>query len=171
MGLGGVTDALRRMVRAALDLPVKPGTPPSIMHLGLYRARVDACASDGSTVDVKPDDSRISAEKGVKLDVGIPGAVATVQPGCYVHLGWRGGDPGQPYCIPCWDTGATTIKLVLKAQTVYLGDEAGAEALCRKSDFDNHTHAFGSIACSTGVVSGATAGAAGITGTAQVRGK
>lgn len=131
--MAGVIDTLRATVRGALGLPADPGAPPDLMRLGLYRARVDAVAADGSTLDVTPEDKRISAEKGVPVRVGIPGAVAVVQAGAVVLLGWERGDPGRPYCVPSWESGATVTKLVLKASTVYLGDEAGADSVALAS--------------------------------------
>ncbi len=137
-----LTDGLRKMIRAAVGLPLDPGEPPDLMRLGLYRARVDKCASDGSKLDVTPSDARISPEKNVTLLAGVPGAVATMSPGAIVLLGWERGDPAKPYCVPCWEQGATVTKLVLKATTVYLGEESGAVALVTKTDFDSHTHLF-----------------------------
>jgi hypothetical protein len=169
--MAGLIDRFRDVVRAVLKLPEDPGEPPDLMRLGLYRARVDVCATDGSTVDLTPEDKRISPEKGVPMRVGIPGATTVVQPGAIVLLGWERGDPSRPYAVPSWESGATVTKLVLKATTVYLGDESGAEPLMRKSDFDNHVHPFGGLLCSNGTISGSTGGAPAATGTALVRGK
>lgn len=91
------------------------------MRLGLYPANVDSCASDGSTCDVTPADKRISAEKNVKVRVGIPSTVAVVSPGATVLLGWERGDPGSPYCMPGWGIGATVTKLQLNAQAIEIG--------------------------------------------------
>jgi hypothetical protein len=119
MGLG-VTDALRAVIRAAVGLDVDPGTPPDLMRLGLYPAQVQAVASDGSTLDVAPADTRISGEKNVQLRVGVPGQVAIVQPGAVVLLGWEGGDPKRPYCVPHWDQGANVSKLTFNATAIEL---------------------------------------------------
>jgi hypothetical protein len=109
MGMGLISDELRALVRRILRLPEDPGQPPDLVRLGLYRARVDVC--DGSTVDVSPEDPRISPEKGVPLLVPIPGAVVNVSPGAIVHLGWEKGDPSRPYCTPIWEAGATLVSL------------------------------------------------------------
>lgn len=101
----------RALIRKVLGLPEDDGAPPDLVRLGLYRARVDACASDGSTLDVTPEDKRISPEKNVPVRVGIPGAVAVVQAGAIVLLGWERGDPGRPYCVPSWERGATLSSL------------------------------------------------------------
>lgn len=141
MGLG-LVDGFREAIRVMLGLPADPGMPPDLVRLGLYRARVDVCQSDGGHVDVTPDDKRISPEKNVPVRVGIPGSYAVVSPGAVVLLGWTGGDPKLPYCVPSWETGATVTKLVIKATTVYLGDEAGTDALVKKSEFNGHTHKY-----------------------------
>jgi len=133
----GPVDAFRAAVRAAVGMSNVPGEAPDLMRLGLYRATVTACASDGSTLDVTPTDARISPEKNVRFLVGIPGAVMTVQPGGVVHLGWERGDPLLPYCVPAWESGATVTKLVLAAQSLFLGAEAGALALATKTDIEN----------------------------------
>lgn len=111
--MAGVSDRLRAVIRAALGLPKDPGAPPDLMRLGLYPARVDKCASDGSVVDVTPDDSRISPEKNVKLVVPIAGAVMTFAPGAIVRLGWEKGDPARPFCIPIFDAGASLLSLAI----------------------------------------------------------
>jgi hypothetical protein len=125
--VAGVVDTLRGVVRAALGLPADPGAPPDLLRLGLYRARVDAAASDGSKLDVTPEDTRISPEKNVPLRVGIPGAVHIAKQGDVVLLGWERGDPARPYCAPHWETGATISKLTLNvgSQTLVMDDNAG----------------------------------------------
>jgi hypothetical protein len=109
--MAGVSDRLRAVIRAALGLPKDPGAPPDLMRLGLYPARVDKCASDGSVVDVTPDDPRISPEKNVRLVVPIAGAVMTFAPGAIVRLGWEKGDPSRPFCVPIFDAGASLLSL------------------------------------------------------------
>lgn len=121
-----LTTSFRRLVRIALGLDEEPGKPPQIDQLAFYRAEVKACASDGSTVDLQPEDSRIKGHQQVPVRTGVPGLVAVVQPGAIVHLGWIGGDPSKPVAVPIWES-ATTTKLVLAATTVYLGAESGAQ--------------------------------------------
>lgn len=148
--MAGVVDSFVKMIREIVGLPADPGSPPDIMRLGLYRSRVDVCQSDGSACDVTPDDKRISPEKNVPVRVGIPGAVAVVAPGAIVLLGWTGGDPSKPYCVPSWESGATVTKVIIKAAIVYAGDESGAKALVTKDDFDAHTHLPGAITAPVG---------------------
>jgi hypothetical protein len=124
-----LSGGFRALVRKIVGLPTDEGQPPQIDRLAMYRARVDVCAPDGSKLDVTPEDKRISPEKNVPVRTGIPGLVAIVTPGAIVMLGWDGGDPKKPYCVPAWEPGATVTKLVLKATQVFIGDEAGLTAL------------------------------------------
>jgi hypothetical protein len=117
---------LRSVIRAALGMPTDPGSPPDLMMLGLYRATVNSAASDGSTLDVTPEDTRIPPAKNVPMRVGIPGAVVVVQAGSVVLIGWERGDPARAYCVPSWESGASVTKLVFPATTVYLGAESGS---------------------------------------------
>lgn len=157
------------VVRAALGLDPDPGQPPDILHLGLYPSRVDACASDGSTCDVTPANALISARKNVPVRAGIPGAVAVVEPGAIVCLAFEGGDPGQPFIDPTWTQGATVSKLVVNAQMVYIGAEAGAEALVKKSDFDNHTHQVPYVPGTSGSATATAAKPTAAAGTTQLK--
>jgi hypothetical protein len=154
MGLG-VTDRFVGLVRAALGLTDSP--VPSIMRLGRYRCTVTAQNADG-TVDLTPDDTRISAEKNVVVHVSPPGASWQVQPGAIAWMGWTGGDPSKPYCTPDYEAGAVVTKLVLKANMVFVGDEPGAKALVSKDDFDAHVHTGPSTTCANGAAwTGSTA--------------
>ncbi len=113
-------NALRSFVRACVGLPDDPGKPPLIDRLAFYRAQVVSASSDGKTLDVKPEDTRISAHQQVPIRVGIPGATAVVTPGAVVMLGWDGGNPKLPYCVPHWESGATVTKLTFDAQVIEL---------------------------------------------------
>ena len=119
------------------------------MLLGLYRATVIACSADGSTYDVQPEDARIPAAKQVPVRVGIPGAVAVIQPSAVVLLGWEKGDPSKPYCVPSYEAGATVLTLTLNANMVNLGG-TGGEAFVKKSEFNNHVHTGPSTVCANG---------------------
>jgi len=153
MGLG-LVDGFREAIRVLLGLPADPGQPPDLMRLGLYRARVDVCQSDGQHCDVTPDDKRLSAEKNVPVRVGIPGAQAAVAPGAVVLLGWERGDPARPFCVPSWESGATVLQLILNAVALYLGAQAGALPAARQTDpVDLGTFAF-QQASGSGVTNG-----------------
>lgn len=134
----------KQAVRAILGLPIDPGQPPDLMRLGLYPARVDVCASDGSTCDVTPDDKRISPQKNVPVRVGIPGAVSVVAPGAVVLLGWERGDPAKPYVTPAWTAGATVNELVLNATMAYIGAKGGANFIALANKVQNYLTALSS---------------------------
>lgn len=115
-----LADGFRALVRRIVGLPDDEGKPPQIDRLAHYRARVDLCAADGSTLDITPEDPRISPEKNVRLLVGVPGQTAIIQPGAIVWLGWDAGNPARPHCLPCFES-ASVIKLVLNATQVLIG--------------------------------------------------
>lgn len=121
-----LTQKMRNVVRAIVGMPEDPGQAPIIDRLAWYEAQVTAWASDGSTCDLTPFDSRISPENGVKVLVGIPGSSSVVQPGptALVMLGWERGDPGKPRCIPIWEAGAPVTKLSLAAAEIDLAGNA-----------------------------------------------
>jgi hypothetical protein len=104
--------AFRALVRRIVGLSDVEGAPPVIDRLAHYRARVDACAVDGATLDVTPEDKRISPEKNVPLRLGIPSMTIVVQPGAIVWLGFDGGDPRKPHCLPCWETAMVTKVII-----------------------------------------------------------
>lgn len=118
----------RNTIRSLIGLPLDPGQPPDLMRLGMYRATVMACASDGSTCDVQPEDSRIAGAKSVPVRVGVPGLQAVVQQGAIVLLGWERGDPSRPYCVPHWES-TTPIKLTFNANEIDLAGNAYAMVL------------------------------------------
>jgi hypothetical protein len=170
-----LTTRFRRAVRAALDFADPDGAMPAIDRLAFYECEVKAVAQNGETVDLQPLDPRIRPHQGVPVRTGVPGVAPIVKTGSTALLGWETGNPGRPY-VPAWLLGAGVAKLVVKADMVFLGDESGAEALVKKSEFVGHTHDFGTLQCpntGTGAVAitGATAGAATITGTTNVQAK
>lgn len=132
-------EAWNRAVRGAFS---------RIDYFALYRARV--VAQNNQTVDVTPDDKRLPGMQGVRLRHGVPGLTVTVQPGCYILVGWEGGNPKAPYaCL--WDGGEGVTEIVVKADNVYVGDKANAEPIPLgnkllqrvvdiESKFDGHTH-------------------------------
>lgn len=121
----GLINEWRRLVFEWLGLD--PDRTPRVDRLALYRARVDVCASDGSTVDVTPEDSRLVAMQSVPVRVSPPGAQWQVSPGARCLIGWSDGDDSKPYAMPAYDASATVVKLVLNGTTVILGAESGAQ--------------------------------------------
>ena len=106
---------------------MSPDDGMAVDRLALYRAQVKACASDGSTVDVAPEDARLDAMQGIPVRVGIPGAVAIMSAGAIVLVGWEKGDSALPYAVPSWEAGASVTKLILNGSTVIAGAETGAQ--------------------------------------------
>jgi hypothetical protein len=92
---GGV----RERVKGAL-MALARGAMPGIDYLGLYNAKV--VSTDGGTVDVVPDDARLSNMSKVPVRWGLPGATVQLTPGdSYVQVGWDAGDPAKPFaCAP-----------------------------------------------------------------------
>lgn len=136
-----------------------PGDPEELWRLGLYRARVDKCATDGSAVDVTPEDPRLSPMQSIPLRSPFPGAVTVVSAGAIVLVGWERGEQTRPYALPLWESGSAT-KVTIPATTVYLGEESGAQfvALANlvKSQLDAIASAYNTH---THTVSGAATGA------------
>lgn len=117
-----VADYLVRLVRAALKLDPDEKKPPRIDHLAFYRAEVKAAASDGSTVDVAPEDTRIKGHQKVKLLVATPGNTSVAKAGAIVHLGWERGDPSRPIAVPLWESGKKAAKIVFDGDDIWIGD-------------------------------------------------
>lgn len=126
-------DAIARVVLGVLGVDPDAGHVPRLDRLALYRARVHAASSDGQFLDVTPDDARIPPMSKVPLRVGIPGAVAVVEPIAYVLVGWEAGDPARPYCLPSWEHGASVLRVTLVADQIEL-NAAGKQPVARKTD-------------------------------------
>jgi hypothetical protein len=71
-----------------------------------------AAPSDGSTVDLMPDDPDIAASgvQGVPVLYGIPGVKAKFLPGAKMLLFFLSGDPKQPRAM-CFDGSAAEITM------------------------------------------------------------
>lgn len=130
----------RRAVRRVLGLrepdPArgKPGDTEELWRYGEYDAEVVTVSADLSTVDVRFPDSRFEPMQAVPVCTGIPGATWQVTAGAICKVGWTGGDPKKPYAAPSWKQGAAVVKLLLKADTVFLGDETGAKRVALDGD-------------------------------------
>lgn len=148
--------AVRRALRLREADPAtgRPGDPAELWRFGLYDARVDACAADGSTVDVTPDDPRLDPIQAVPVRVGVPGHEAVVQAGALVLVGWVRGDASRPYAVPHWAMGASVTKLVINGTAVYLGAESGAQLVALanlvKDELDKIALAFTTFVPGTG---------------------
>lgn len=87
---------------------------PSIDHLTTYRAKV--VKQSGNTVDVVADDPRIGNASKVPILLGLPDCTVAITVGCFVRLGWRGGDPRQPY-VTTWESGASATEIKIHGGT------------------------------------------------------
>lgn len=167
--MAGVTERFKRAVLAALGWDREP---PPVDFMVIYPAKVTVSAVDGSTVDLEPLDDRIDRHQGVPVRTCLPGCTVVVKTDTILGLGWEQGDPGKAYAAPIYQSAGGITKVVVKADMVYLGDEAGAEALVKKSEFDGHVHAAGTLLDSGtfgGTVTGSTAKPAPITGTSKLK--
>lgn len=127
-------DPIAKLAAAVLDrLGLNYTGAPRIERLQLARARVDAVATDGSTVDVTPESDRLSPMQ--KVRVRQTAARAKVKTGARVLLAWEGGTSGGVVALPVWDDGATYSQIDVLADLVYLaGNSTGAKKIATESD-------------------------------------
>jgi hypothetical protein len=85
---------------------------------------VDACAlywgvivkASGNKVDVRLDTDQIASPSNVPLYLGLPGSSVTLQGGERVLVGFRNGDPTQPYAI-AFEFSASMLTVSVTAST------------------------------------------------------
>jgi hypothetical protein len=126
-------DLFRASTRAALGLRepdgTTPGDAPELWRLGTYRATVKAAASDGSTVDVQPEDPRLSQRgegmQAIPLRQPFPGAIVVPTTSSTVRIGWESGREDRPYA-DLWLDGSAS-KIVINGTLVIAGAETGAQ--------------------------------------------
>lgn len=105
----------------------------------LYPATVKAMNDDG-TVDLKPDSARWGAGLSRVPVRGLPGVVVKVKTDARVHLAFSEGDVTRPVAVlfdaDSLDTITVTasVKAVVKAPQVFLGDETDARPIARAGD-------------------------------------
>lgn len=105
----------------------------------LYPATVKAMNDDG-TVDLKPDSARWGAGLSRVPVRGLPGVVVKVKTDARVHLAFSEGDVARPVAVlfdaDSLDTITVTasVKAVVKAPQVFLGDETDARPIARAGD-------------------------------------
>jgi hypothetical protein len=81
--------------------------------LALYAGTVKG--QKGQTFQVQPDDERLPIMSDLPVRNGIPGMEVTVSPGAQILIGWRNGDPREPYCALWGGAGGdATTKIILK---------------------------------------------------------
>lgn len=106
------TDPTNRLL-AAFEALVKR-VMRRVDYLALYPARVVAQDGDGGSLDVVPDDPRVTVPRGLPYRT-LAGVAITVPSGTRCHVGFEGGDPSKPY-VALWELGDVT-KLVLAGGT------------------------------------------------------
>jgi hypothetical protein len=131
--MAGVTERFRRAVLAALGWDRQP---PPVDFMVIYPAKVTVAAGDGSTVDIEPLDNRIGRHQGVPVRTCLPGCTVVVKAETILGLGWEQGDPSKPYAAPIYQSAGGITKVVVKADMVYLGDEAGAKFVALADSVD-----------------------------------
>lgn len=101
---------------------------------------VDACAMywgrvvkvNGGLVDVQLDSPDIASPTGIPIYLSIPGAL-TLAGGERVLVGFRNGDPSQPYVFGV-EQGTSATEAVVAASSLYLGQKAGAKLVIVADD-------------------------------------
>jgi len=146
-------DPIDKLAQAVLEhLGLAYAGAPILDRTALFRARVDAVASDGTTVDVTPESARLSPMQKVTLRHGP--AAGTVKTGAVVLVGWEAGDPGRVYAVPHYEAGAAFSKVVVGADMVILGAEGGAQFVALadkvKTELDKVALAFSTFVPGTG---------------------
>lgn len=102
-----VTGALKKLIKSTVQVD----------FFANYRAKVVAQSADKTTLDVKPDSDKLPATMSkIPIRLGLPGTTVKVQAGCYVMIGWDGGNPARPYAL-LWDLNGTMLELDITATT------------------------------------------------------
>lgn len=110
-----------RMKGPMLDL-IRAATG-SVDYLAHYSAVVNQDNQNG-TLDVTPEDDRLSSMQGIPMRFGIPGATAKVTPGSRVFIGFENGNPGRPIISGFGDSGAVELHLPVSVLLALGGDPA-----------------------------------------------
>lgn len=111
----------QRGLAAAINSLVQFATA-HVDYFAMYDAKV--ISQSGSTVDVKPVDSRLPGMSKVPLRLGIPGASVQVAPGATLRIGWDRGNPQYPFAA-LWNGGETVTQETLEATLLNLGGTGG----------------------------------------------
>lgn len=90
------------------------GAIPQIDFLALYDATVKSQSGDMASVDLIPDDARLSQQgfSNVPLRHGVPGLKVQVVPGARIRIGWANGDESKPFAA-LWEGTETALKIQL----------------------------------------------------------
>lgn len=104
---------------------------------------VDACALywgvvvkvNGAKLDVMLDSKDIASPTGIPLLVGISGAL-TLTGGERVLVGFRNGDPSQPYVFGI-EQGTSAQETTIAASLLFLGKKSGSQLVALDGDAVN----------------------------------
>jgi len=86
-------------------------------------------SQDGNTIDVLPDSPLLTDMAGVPLWLGVPGASVNGIVGGRCLVGWKGGDPGQPYATLFDGSEAPQTVTLSAAMQLLLGGSIAPPAL------------------------------------------
>ena len=104
----------------------------------LYPVEVVAQNED-DTVEIKSQHKRVSSTSRVPIR-GLPGVRVRVKQGTRMLLGWEAGDERAPFVSLATADGleelivTASVKVVVNAPQVFLGDEDGAQPVSRVGD-------------------------------------
>lgn len=99
-----------------------------IDFFGLYEANIIAQSADGTTLDVQPIDKRFAGMQRIALRHGLPGLNVQVAPGSTILMGFRSGDPSQPF-VHSWKGGETITAITIGSATDNVATKQDLSAL------------------------------------------
>ena len=102
---------------------------PLIDYLALYPAQIRTQNADG-TLELTPDDARISGLSKVVIRHGLPGVAVKVNAGARCLVGFENGDPQKPVAT-LWEVGSID-KLYLGTSNVTGSDATDFVAMAAK---------------------------------------
>lgn len=106
---------------AALEAIVSKVIGHRIDYLAAYPCRVVKQNADG-TLELVPDDARLSSYSKVPIRYGVPGVSATIAAGARVLLEFAGADPQKPIATVWESASVTQINIVTGAgATINIG--------------------------------------------------
>lgn len=103
------------------------GSLTPVDFLALYLGTTKSQANQ--TFDIQPEDGRLPSMSGVPIRHGFPGLTVTVDNGATVLVGWRNGDPREPYCA-LWGGGETVQSIMMGAANLVAAQHGVVLAKC-----------------------------------------
>jgi hypothetical protein len=130
----------------------------SVDYLGAFSCKVVAQNSDGS-LELVPDDVRLSPYSSVPIRYGIPGVAAIVANGGRALLQFEGGDPTKRYCT-IWESANVTSLTITTSTVLKLGGSGASHPLIYGDDFSSVGGAFDTLVKAIGTAVGGIPGGA-----------